>query len=298
MISSRPESLPDPAALIDAVDARADRVRTGAPGEQVVWRLFGAGPPLVLLHGGFGSWLHWLPVLDRLETGFRLAVPDMPGFADSDPIPRGSTPELLADRLAQGIGVLFPDGPGVRLAGFSFGGLVAAHTARRIGSRLAGLGLVASGGLGEEREPLDMRSRAPGMSARELAEVAAHNVRALMVADPAKADALAVAIQQRNTSRRPGLVSRTFSRSRTVLEMLPDIDATVAAVWGTRDPTVGPHLDERVQAVRAVAPAATIAVFDGCGHWIMQERPDQLAAFLELNMRRDQPAQAHGRNDR
>jgi pimeloyl-ACP methyl ester carboxylesterase len=283
-----------PAEVIAAAEARAHVVRTGPGGEQVVWRMFGSGPPRVGLRGGFGSWLHWLPVIGHLEPDFRLAVPDMPGFGDSDAIPIGSTPELLADRLTTGIDELFQPHQYVCLAGFSFGGLVAAHVALRIGARVAALGLVASGGLGEEREPIEMRSRRPGMSGPELAEIAAHNVRILMVADPARADALAVEIQQRNTRRRPGLASRPFSRSRTVLDILPRLEAAVAAIWGTKDPTVGPYLDERVAGVRAAVPDAAIAVLEGCGHWIMQERPDALAAFLADTMKRGAPAAMTG----
>lgn len=288
---------PAAAEVIAATEARARLLRTGPEGERIVWRAFGDGPPLVLLHGGFGSWLHWLPVIGQLEPEFGLAVPDMPGFGGSDPIPIGSTPELLADRLTTGIGELFPGQRDIRVAGFSFGGLVAAHVALRLGRRCVALGLIASGGLGEEREPIEMRSRRPGMSEPELAEVAAHNVRVLMVADPARADALAVEIQQRNTRRRPGLVSRTFSRSRTVLDILPRLGGTVAAIWGTKDPTVGPYLDERVAGVRTAAPDAAIAVLDGCGHWIMQEQPDALAAFVTDTMQRDMPAAMTGEGD-
>ncbi|WP_197028287.1 alpha/beta hydrolase [Bosea sp. 117] len=282
--------------FIAAADARADHRTTSQPDKRAVWRLFGAGPPLVLLHGGFGSWLHWLPMLDLLSHDFRLAVPDMPGFGQSDPIPPGATPELIADRLALGIGELFGDAP-VRLAGFSFGGLVAAYLSVRLGSRLAGLVLVASGGLGVEREPLDMRSRRRDMSEDDLRAMHAHNLRTLMVRDPEKADALAVEIQMRNTSRRPGLVSRDFSRSRTTLKLIADLKAPVAAAWGEQDPTVVPHLDERVAALRAARPDAATLILKGCGHWIMQERPAELAGFITEAFKRDAPANAQREND-
>jgi len=268
------------ARFIAAADARARHVRTGAAGAQVVWRLFGSGTPLVLLHGGFGSWLHWLPVVEELEGAFHLAIPDMPGFMESDPVPADATPGLLADRLAGGLDELFAPPAAIGVAGFSFGGLVAVHVARRLGRRVAGLALIAGGGLGEERDPVDLRSRRPDMTPEEQRAVAAHNLKAFMIADPCRVDALAVEIQQRNTARRPGLNSRVFSRTRSALDMLPDVTAPVAAIWGTRDPTVGEHLAARRMAVEAAASALTDAL-PGCGHWIMQERPAELAAFLK-----------------
>lgn len=283
------------AAFIDMSDARGNRTLTGTAGEEIVWRRFGHGPPLVLLHGGFGSWLHWLPVVAHLEPYFRLAIPDMPGFGESAPIPVGATPELLAGRLAAGVDELFPPSARLALAGFSFGGLVATHLAKRLDGRVATLALVAGGGLGAERDPVDLRSRRPGMSEAEHRDVAAHNLRAFMIAEAARVDALAVEIQQRNTSRRPGLVSRDFSRSEAALALLPELDARVAAIWGTRDPTVGAHLAARRRAVEAAAREATTAELPGCGHWIMQERPAALAAFLVDTMRPDQPAGQTGR---
>lgn len=267
-------------SFIETVDARAGHARTGLAGEQVLWRRFGSGKPLILLHGGFGSWLHWLPVVGALEENFQLLIPDLPGFMDSDPVPADATPELLADRVATGLDELLPSAPPVCLAGFSFGGLVAVHLARRLGPRLAGLALVAGGGLGEERDPVDLRSRRPGMTEHEERAVAAHNLGAFMIADPARVDALAVEIQNRNTARRPGLNSRLFSRTRRALEILPDITAPVAAIWGTRDPTVGELLPARRRAVEVAAPGAITASLPGCGHWIMQEQPADLAAFL------------------
>ncbi|WP_162375666.1 alpha/beta fold hydrolase [Ancylobacter sp. TS-1] len=287
---------PEAAAFIDIADARATRSLTGTAGEEIVWRRFGHGPPLVLLHGGFGSWLHWLPVVALLEPHFQLMIPDMPGFGGSAPIPVGTTPGRLAEQLAAGLDALLPSGSRLDLAGFSFGGLVATHLAKRLDGRVGTLALVAGGGLGAERDPVDLRGRRPDMSEDERREVAAHNLRAFMIADATRVDALAVEIQQRNTSRRPGLVSRDFSRSRTALALLPELDARVAAIWGTQDPTVGGRLADRRRAVEAAARSAMTAELPGCGHWIMQERPAELAAFLIDAMKPDQPAGQKGWN--
>ena len=40
--------------------APATRHTTTSGAGEVVWRMWGAGTPLVLLHGGTGSWMHWV----------------------------------------------------------------------------------------------------------------------------------------------------------------------------------------------------------------------------------------------
>lgn len=67
-------------ARIDALSTHHDPVHEGV---RVRWRRFGtdtAKPPLVLLHGGHGSWMHWLRNAEALSAGRTLWLPDMPGF--------------------------------------------------------------------------------------------------------------------------------------------------------------------------------------------------------------------------
>src|SRR3546814_13345992 len=98
------------------------------------WRVWGDGPPLVLLHGDFGAWTHWLRNVSRLAAYFRVIVPDMPGYGDSDPPPEPWTPESLARILAAGLVEIVPPPQRFDLAGFSFGGIIAGRSEeRRVG---------------------------------------------------------------------------------------------------------------------------------------------------------------------
>jgi pimeloyl-ACP methyl ester carboxylesterase len=44
--------------------------------------LRGAGPTL-LLHGGTGSWTHWVRNIEPLARQFSVVVPDLPGMGES-----------------------------------------------------------------------------------------------------------------------------------------------------------------------------------------------------------------------
>src|ERR1700676_2722051 len=97
-------SQPTPAEFIAALD-RAGTLRTTPNGAgEVVWRVWGAGAPRVLLHGGTGSWMHWLRNIEELAGDFMLLVPDIPGSGESGnpqpPISADSIGATLAAGLA------------------------------------------------------------------------------------------------------------------------------------------------------------------------------------------------------
>jgi pimeloyl-ACP methyl ester carboxylesterase len=60
------------------VAARGARIRFSEAGE---------GPPLLLLHDYLASRLAWEDVVPRLSTQFRVIVPDLPGFGESEKPP-------------------------------------------------------------------------------------------------------------------------------------------------------------------------------------------------------------------
>ena len=97
----------------------------------------GSGPDLVLLHG----WaLHsgvWAEVLPALAARWRVHAIDLPGHGHSARVQAG-TFDAATDRLA----TLVPEGSTV--CGWSLGGLVAQHLARRHPARVARLALVST----------------------------------------------------------------------------------------------------------------------------------------------------------
>ena len=78
------------------VAANGERILHPISGQHIVWRKMGKGPPLVLLHGGLGSWLHWAHVMPELAASYTLWMPDMPGFGETtlNPTPEGGLDEL------------------------------------------------------------------------------------------------------------------------------------------------------------------------------------------------------------
>lgn len=264
---------------VESVAAEARRVETACGDGQMAWRLWGSGPPLVLLHGGYGSWMHWVRNVLPLSRHFMVIAPDMPGLGESATPPEPHTPEGLAAIIVAGLERVVPKGERPHLAGFSFGGILGTHVAAQLGDRLRGLTLVGSNGLGLVRQPTQLRRALPDMSAAETLAVHRHNVAALMIADPEKIDDMAVFIQAQNAPR-GRIKSRRFSRSDALLRALPQVTARLSGIWGGRDATAYPYLDERARVLRSVQPEARFEVVAGAGHWVQYEAPERFDALL------------------
>src|SRR5438034_381958 len=100
-----------------------------------------------------------------------------------------------------------------------------------------------------ERSPTPLR-RVPA-DADETEEFATHryNLNQLMIADPGKIDELALYLQQTNHAR-ARMRSRRFSRSGALVAALPQVKARLDGIWGERDATAYPHVDERRRILR------------------------------------------------
>ena len=266
-------------AFVDGVAAEAQRIETPCGDSGMVWRVWGSGPPLVLLHGGYGSWTHWIRNVLPLARRFTVIAPDLPGLGESATPPEPHTAEGLAAIVVNGLEIVLPKDAALHIAGFSFGGVLGGHVAAQLGDRLRALTIVGSNGLGLVRQPTALQRVRAEMSAEEALAVHRHNLGVLMIADPAKIDELAVYIQSQNAPR--GRVrSRRFSRADTLARALPLVKARLDGIWGERDATAYPHLYERARVLSSIQPSARFKVIAGAGHWVQYEAANRFNQVL------------------
>jgi pimeloyl-ACP methyl ester carboxylesterase len=280
-----------PAALVARIDALATRRLTPCGTGSMVWRAWGRGRPLVLLHGASGSWTHWIRNVLPLAARFHVLAPDMPGFGDSDLPPEPHTADMLADVIAAGLEAVVPSPEPFDMAGFSFGSIIAGLVAARMGGRLARLVLLGAGGLGLGAVPMPRLAQIePGMTAADLERVHRHNLGALMIADPRNADDLAVHLQMENI-RRARFKSGTIPISDFLLKALPSIRARLGGIWAERDAFMGPraeHIAEGRRILASIQPDLDFRVIPGAGHWAIYEAADAAnAALLDMLANRD-----------
>jgi 2-hydroxy-6-oxonona-2,4-dienedioate hydrolase len=269
-----------PQAMVAGLEARARLVRTPFEGGEMEWRVWGDGDPLVLVHGGHGSWMHWARNILPLAERFKVIVPDLPGYGGSD-VPPG---EIDAERLGAigvaGLEQLVTESEAVAFAGFSFGGVMAGHIAARMAPRVRRLILLGAGGLALPRPAppsLVKWQKAESDAERRAAHRA--NLEAVMIADAGKVDDLAIHIQAENTQR-ARLRSRSISLTDALRRKLDHVRLPLAGIWGERDPMTGPYVETRRELLTRLDPGCPSVVIEGAGHWVQYEAPDRVNATI------------------
>jgi 2-hydroxy-6-oxonona-2,4-dienedioate hydrolase len=266
---------PQPNDVIAAIERTGARHAMHHGAGETVWHVWGAGFPLVLLHGGTGSWMHWVRNIEALARNFMLLVPDIPGSGESDDPEPPISAEGIAGTLAADVTTLIGNDTSLAIAGFSMGGLIAGYLARHLGARARALVLVGSTGTGARRAPMTPLTswrRLPG----EAEKIAAHrqNLGILMIHDPGKIDALAVHIQKTNAER-SRVRGKHVSHTGMLADCVPGLPARLAGIWGEFDATAVPYLAERGERLRQFQPQASFDVFPGAGHWVQYEAAQQ-----------------------
>lgn len=259
---------------IATLEASATRHRT--PGD-ILWREWGSGVPLVLLHGGSGSWMHWLRNIAALAAHYRLLVPDMPGLGESA-MPAEETPEGAARPLAEGLDALLGQDRRYHLAGFSFGANVGGHLAALEGARVLSFTAIGAASLGLPRPPLDLL-KLLDKTGEARREAHRENLARLMIHDRARIDDTALEIQEHNT-RQARLRSRGFAGTTMLRDALAVARAPLAGIWGEHDAVAWPDVRARLEVLRGLDPGLLEAVIPDAGHWVAYEASAQFNAAL------------------
>lgn len=250
----------------------------------VVFRVLGEGRPLVLVHGGSGSWLHWWRNIEPLAREHRVIAVDLPGYGESDDVPDDISLDDYVARVVVAVREAAPAAESCDVVAFSFGGLIGAGIAMQLGRAVHRTILFAPSGFrrpaGRElgRRP---RSLFPEGTEGDI-DFFRHNLLAMMLASPDSIDDDAIAIQRWNLAHaRFQNLNGRFSFSNRLPEFLARLRCPLLLAYGERDRTPYPSREERVAICREAAPHLVLEVVPEAGHWLQFERPTQTNALIE-----------------
>jgi pimeloyl-ACP methyl ester carboxylesterase len=283
---------PDPQAVLDGLERQATRYETPCGDGSMIWHLWdksgGTAPVVVLFHGGAGSWRHWVRNIPVLVETYRVLAPDLPGLGESDFPPDGDNAEPVARIVADGIDQIIGADTGFDVVGFSFGGTMAACVGALRGKRVRSVTIIGSSGVGSlgSSVRLEKVRHLEGAERRETHKI---NLNRLMIADPAKIDDLAIAIQDWNTIR-SRLKTPAISRSGAILTAIDALQSPLNGMWGELDAPANPKGPERVATLKARKPDADIRLVPGTGHWAAYESPEIVNKMLLEMLARTRPA--------
>lgn len=259
-------------ADVEAVD-RAAGVHLQPWGDgSIVWRRWGEGSPVVLMHGGSGSWNHWVRNIGPLVAARRSVwIPDLPGFGDSVSV--GEDADALVEPLAQGLRALIGDAP-VDVVGFSFGTMVGTFIAADHPQRVRRLVLLGAPALEvHSPQPLVLRPWTHLSPGPELDAATRENLSILMLAQPESVDDLAFALHAGNLAR-DRMKRRRLAKTDVMLRTLPRVRCPVFGIWGEQD-VLYRGVQDRIAPALAVAPGfRSMTLVPGAGHWVQFERAE------------------------
>ncbi|MGV3572627.1 MAG: alpha/beta fold hydrolase [Ramlibacter sp.] len=240
----------------------------------MAWRSWGEGPPVVLLHGGSGSWTHWLRNIPALVAAGRTVwAPDLPGFGESASPPGGEDGDAIVEPLLAGLGQRVP-GP-FDLVAFSFGTLVATLAAARA-PRVRRLVLAGAPVL-----PLDSGKGVEMAPWRHLATqeerdaVHARNLRAMMLHRPESITPLAIAVHAANVPQ-DRMRRRRLVTTRLLADTLARLRCPLWLLYGQEDVLYRGRWSELEAELRALPTLRETVFLPDAGHWVQFEEP---AAF-------------------
>ena len=252
--------------------ATAIRKETPCGPGKLVWRIWGhGGKPVVLLHGGSGSWAHWVRNIDPLvKAGYSVYAPDLPGFGESDIAPVNFDADGQADWVAQGIGQLL-ETASYDLVGFSFGSMVATFIAVQCPARVSRLVVIGAPALTNVPGPRPHLRNWRGLgSAADRYQAHKHNLRSLMLAHDESVHDDIVA-QYGRDAENDRIPQRRLFTTDIMRQILPDVRCPVWGIWGAED-----ALYQGCEAT--IVPALSRApLFQGltripsAGHWVQYE---------------------------
>lgn len=287
---SAPSSLPlsslfaDDISLITQLQASAERFETPCGDGSVVWHAWGPQntqhPPLVLLHGGSGSWTHWVRnIAPLVQTGRRVWVPDLPGFGDSAVPTGGRDADALVAPLEAGLQQLIGSQK-CDLVGFSFGGMTAGLWADAYPQRLHQLVVVGAPGLGvASRRTVQLRGWRHLTTPEEVEAAHRYNLTALMLHNPDAISPLALAVHVGNVGR-DRMPGRRLAYTDALRQALAQLQVPVTAIYGRHDALYEGKLDALEEALAVAPDFRGLHLVNGAGHWVQFEQADRFDAAL------------------
>jgi len=251
---------------------------------------------VLLLHGFAADKEHWLDLFPHFEqAGYQVIAPDLPGFGANFPDPDG---QFDAASLAKQIRTFARQAGLVsfHLVGHSIGGIVAASYAYAFPTEVATLTLI---------EPLGVTSPAESDFDRQLKS----HRNPFLIGKPEAYDQLLAyttvtppQMQPARKRRRAETLStnRPFyqlvwskllegDRGKLLDLMMPELKKRTLVVLGAKSKVVGAATGKMMELRM---PDARVGTIPDCGHWVMLEKPKELADLMVSFFRGGGPVKA------
>lgn len=232
----------------------------------------GSGPPLIMLHGGYGCWRHWVRNVGPLSEHFTVHAFDMPSYGESATVPKETPAEDYLEIVYGQIMDHFPGDEPLRFMGFSFGGATCTYLAGRLKDRVSHLALLSPAGFppmeGGFRNMMSYKAARGDEAA--MARAIRHNLLMHMLFYPDSVDDEAMAIQ-RYCVEHTRYDSRKVSRGGSLFDSMEKITCPLMLLWGEKDEFDFRPAGDMIAQVQEVVPDLELHRIPHAGHWSAYE---------------------------
>jgi pimeloyl-ACP methyl ester carboxylesterase len=240
----------------------------------------GSGTPILFVHGFPLSHDMWRGQL-QLSAKYRLIVPDLRGFGDSEVVPGKATMPQMADDCAALLDAMHVRDK-IVLCGLSMGGYVGMQFVKRHGERLRGLVLCDTRAAADSPEARETRLKMADHVRRHGTAAVAEAMVPKLFGQATFADKPEIVAELRNTieNSHPDAIAAAqlgMAEREDVRAMLPSIAVPTLVVVGRED-AISP-IDE-MRAMAEAVPGAKFHIVEGAGHMSPLEMPDEFNRVL------------------
>ena len=276
---------------------------THVHGHEVAYRAAGEGPVIVLVHGIAGSSNTWSSVMPLLAEDYTVVAPDLLGHGESAK-PRG---DYSLGAYASGIRDLLTvlGAERATFVGHSLGGGVAMQFAYQFPQMCERLALIASGGFGQDVNPLLRAIAAPGSEyvlplvlTRHLHGVAS-TVGRVFGSMGLRGNPLLTEVWDSYTRLTDARAQRAFVHTiRSVIDVAGQRvsardrlylaqEVPTLIVWGDRDAVIPV---EHAHIAHELMPDSRLELVEDAGHFLPFEQPEMLEGLLRDFLATTEPA--------
>ena len=254
-------------------------------------------PTVVMIHGFTGSKENWYPLAERLRGRYRLVIPDLPGWGDSERI-KGQDYGFVAqsERVAAFIDqVAKRQGSQVVLLGHSMGGGIVALTAADHPQSVARVGLFDAAGVrfkdnafGIEvlagKNPFGVEDDA---SLKRYLDTVFY-IDAAKPSIPWPASRAVIGWRKQQAPFEQSVLDRIGRSDERFLpgQAAARIRQPALLLWCRQDAVIDASA---MDLYAAQMPQASKVLLDGCGHMSIVEKPDEIAAAVETLINQGAP---------
>ena len=240
---------------------------------EIHYKIAGEGKPILILHGWGSSSDSWVKIQQMLaEKGYRVIVPDLPGFGKTQaPTTIWGVEEYanFVNQFAEQIGLAK-----FVLAGHSFGGQTAIQFAVTYPEKLEKLVLIAAAGV----------RRTPGVF-KKLVTAVAKLVSFMLYLVPFEdlrsniRSALYMLIRQPGYLKSQGIMRDVFKKviTQDLTAKFSKISVPTLLLWGDKD-EMTPLQDAYL--MQELIPNSKLEIIKGAKHALNFQAPEKLAEFI------------------